>query len=48
MIISNFLLSLIQGNFEVVFPLWAYTPVELGGLGMQVSLEIRRANVQNQ
>lgn len=36
MMVSNFLLCFVQGSFEVVFPLWAYTPVELGGLGRQV------------
>ncbi|KAF8299921.1 MFS general substrate transporter [Clavulina sp. PMI_390] len=33
-IIATFLFSLVSVGFEVVFPLYSYTPVDLGGMGL--------------
>ena len=41
LIISAFALSFVSTAFETVFVLFAYTPIEVGGLAFNVSVESR-------
>ena len=43
LIISGFALSFVSTAFDAVFVLFAYTPVEVGGLGFSVRIESRRS-----
>ena len=42
LIISGFALSFVSTAFDTVFVLFAYTPVEVGGLGFSVRIGSRR------